>query len=471
MTYQIVPRDDTVMVKIVEDGISETLTLLEAPPEDSILVQQGKKDVLGEINPIKMLTNLDYCVDLLQITFNAVDGFKVRYKVRELSNDFIDAMSKSNVTALDFKLATEGAVGQYLLAYGNLFYGEIETAIELLADTKRVAAKRVQKADELVKIYDGLTNYTNVVLKEVMDERAADENKRSETTALIKELEGSIKAIDDLKERLRQDIAQFEADYKKLQEREMKQEGRAYNMQMASMIIGAVSGIFGAATNAVSPNRQAERDQAEAQAGAQAGDRPKPDPSITAQEIQKITATLAERAEVIRKRRDELKDHERADLIKLAENIAKMQDMVRDTNPLESAIQCLIIMVGCLRRVLAYLQAIKLFWMNVETFGDSLASNDSLTKLVSSQANKVPEQRAAYFKTILFVKGFIGVLAKWQALYVIFSEYLVALARVSQRMSDTLKQSLDLDHKVQWKLATQLADSLKNKLEREMSEI
>jgi DNA repair exonuclease SbcCD ATPase subunit len=538
-------------------------------------VQQGKKDVLGEINLVKMLTNLDNCVDLLQITFNAVDGFNVQSKVQELSNRFIDAMNKSNATALDFKLATKDAVEQYLFAYGNLFYGEIETAIMFLADTKNVAAKMVKKADELVKIYDKLTTTTNNVLKEVMDERAADEQKRSETTALIKELEGSIKALNDVKENLRKDIEQFEADYKKLQDREMKQEERAYNMQLASMIIGAVSGLFGTATNAVSPNSRAERDQAEAQAGAGESsaetkakrdynenigkqeqkkaaiakadkriaeidevldgqlykdgaknnptDTANPDTQKTgaelraekqakvdekaqlntevktlkgeedalsatlkglgvamdkvaedtrnaAQDMQKAADSLAERAEVIRKRRDELKDQERANLAKLAENTAKMENMVMDANSLESAIQCLVIAVGCLRRVLAYLQEIKLFWMNVETFCESLASNDSLAKLVSSQANKEPEQRAAYFKTILFVKGFIGVLAKWQALYVIFSEYLVALASVSKRMSATLEQSLSADRKEQWKLATQLAGSLKGKLELEMSE-
>ena len=48
MKYQIVPQGDTVQVTVLDDGISETLTLLEAPSNESILVQKSRKDVLGE---------------------------------------------------------------------------------------------------------------------------------------------------------------------------------------------------------------------------------------------------------------------------------------------------------------------------------------------------------------------------------------------------------------------------------------
>lgn len=574
MKYEIIPQDETVLVKISEDGITESLTLLEPPDAGCMLVQQSKKDVLGEINLEKMLANLDNCVDLLQITFNAVDGFSVQAKVQELSNRFIDAMNKSNTTALDFKLATAEALEAYLVAYGNLYYGEVDSAIMLLTDTKSIASRMVKKADELVKIYDGLTSYTNKVLEDVMNERAADEKKRAETNALIKELQGSVKAMEDLKENLKKDIQQFEDDYQSMQQREMKQEERAYSMQLASVIIGAIGGIFGTATNAANQNEKEDWDRSEVasesgEASAEvkakrdytininkqeekksaikkaderiekidlildgecykggannaSADQSDPDTQKTdgelrkekedlvvkkgklneelntlkgeegtlsstlkgfgavmdkvaedtrnhAREIQKIADSLAARMDVIRKKRDELKDKERENLVKLAENTAKMQNMVMDENSLESAIQCLVIAVGCLRRVLAYLQEIKLFWMNIETFCENLAANDSIPKLISMQKDKGAEQRAAYFKTILFVKGYVGIVAKWQALYIIFTEYLLALSKVSKRMSATLEQSLSADRKEQWRLATELAGSLKEKLNLEIS--
>lgn len=574
MTYQIIPQDDTVLVQIAEDGITEKLTLLEPPSKECSLVQKSKKDVLGEINLEKMLANLDNCVDLLQITFNAVDGFDVQSKVQELSNRFIDAMTESNKTALEFKLATENVCEAYINAYGNLFYGEIDIAIMILTDTKSIAARMVKKSDALVKIYDGLTDYTNAVLKEVMNERSADEKKRSETKSLINELDGSVKAMEELKENLKKEIEQYDADYKKLQEREMKQEERANEMQLASMIIGAVSGLFGVAANTVQDSKS-EREQSQQQLGSEKGeisaqakakkeytdniskqeqkksavkkaeerivaidrildggmykggennesadssdpdtqktdedlrkekqdkvnekgrliselntlkgeegvlsntlegfgavmDKVSEDTRNTAHEIQKTADSLSKRMEDIDKKRMELKKQERANIIKLAENTAKMQNMVMDDNSLESAIQCLVIAIGCLRKVLAYLHEIKLFWKNVETFCDNLAANDSIAKLINTQANKDPQQRAAYFKTILFVKGYVGMIAKWQALYVIFTDYLVSLAKVSKRMSETLEKSLNPDRKEQWKLATKLAGQLKDKLNNEI---
>lgn len=139
LEYEIVPKEDTVQITVSEDGKSETLTLAEALPENSILVQRNRKDVLGEINLEKMLANLDDCMDLLQITFNAVDGFKVQSQVQEFSKQFSDAMVKSNATALAFKMATKQVIECYIEAYGKLCYGETSTAMDILSDIKPVA--------------------------------------------------------------------------------------------------------------------------------------------------------------------------------------------------------------------------------------------------------------------------------------------------------------------------------------------
>lgn len=578
MKYQIVPLDDTVQVTVSNEDVSETLTMLEAPSEESMLVQQSRKDVLGEINLEKMLANLDDCVDLLQITFNAVDGFMVQSKVQELSAKFSDAMLESNKAALDFKLAAKDVVEAYINAYAYLFYGDIDIALSTLTDIKAIANKMVKKSDYLVKVYDELTNLTNDILKEVMDERSTDEEKRKETNALIAQLEASVKAMNELKKNLADDIKHFEDDYNKLQQREMEQEKRAYNMQLASLIISGIGSILGSASNITVKSKRDERDESERMTESEMGecsaetkakrdyaqniaeqeriksqiqknderikaidvildggfyadgenhekadkdnsdtqktaqelrdekaaltkekstlsntlnslkgmeeslsstlsgfgvamDKISGEIRSTAQEIQKKADSLAERMEVIRKRRDELKDKERENVVKLAEYTAKMENAVMDENSLESAIQSLVIAIGCLRRVLAYLQEIKLFWMNVETFCDNIANNDGITKLIDYQKNKDSENRAAYFKTILFVKNYIETVAKWQTLYIIFIEYLEALAQVAKKLNTSFEQKLDADKKQQWKLASKLAGQLKNKLKSEAADM
>ena len=141
-----------------------------------------------------------------------------------------------------------------------------------------------------------------------------------------------------------------------------------------------------------------------------------------------------------------------------------MKHMVMDENSLESAIQCLVIAVGCLRKVLAYLHEMKLFWENVEVFCENLAGDNGINKMIEAHQDADPERNAVYFKTVLFVRGYAKMLAKWKALEVIFAEYLVALAKVSKRMTATLEQELSPDRKEQWKLASKLAGELNAKL-------
>lgn len=574
--YKVIPIDDTVEVIISDAGESEKLTLLEAPPEDSILVQNSRRDVLGEINLDKMLANLEDCVDLLQITFNAVDSFHVQKQVQELSKQFSDAVIKSNAAALAFKEATETVVDSYITAYGNLYCGETATGIEMLSDVKSVAQKMVKKSDELVSVFEKLSDSTNDILKAVMDERAVDEKKRSETKALIVELEASTKALNQIKQDIQKDIEEFETEYKKLEKREMDQEKWANGMQIASLVVGGLGSLFGGITSVFrskdsEDDRREAKDSVEGESSAEQNakedyaqnirdqeqiksslkkvqdrieaidkildgelykdgsnhkeaDAENPDTDKTgdelreekqhqieekgrlenelkslagkektlagtlegldvavdgisdqirdaAKEMQSKVDSLADRMEVIRKKKDKLREMERENTMKLAEQTAKMQNAVMDENALESAVKSLVIAIGCLRRVLAYIQEIRLFWMNISTFCDGLASDERLSKMIQSQDGKEAEKSAGYFKTRLFVKPYIETVAKWQCLHVIFTQYLESLAHVAKRLNESFEQRLSDDQKKQWQLASQLAGKLKDKLRSEADEV
>lgn len=574
MQYQIVPKEGTVLVTITEEKRTEQLDMSQEPPEGCLLVQEGRKAVLGEINLEKMIGELQDCVDLLQITYNAVDGFAVQVQVQELSNQFINAMNDSNQTALDFQLSAHNALEACVYAYALLMEGEAGSALGLLAGTKDTAGRMVQRADKLVDTYQKLTDYTNTVLKSIMDERAGDEKKREETMAMIGELKGSIQAMEELKDGLARDIQEMNSEYQQLQQREIQAEKRAFGMQLASMVLGAVGGILGLPAQLLGSS-DAERDAAEREAqsvtgetsaqdqamrsyaqnvgrqtaiqaecdkldkrlqridqvldgelyqgGAHSGEMDPADPDAKktdqdlraekqsaveqkgklnqelnglkgeqsalekalkglgvavdqasektramAQDIQAQADSLAQRAEAVRKKRDELKTLERKNLSDLARETAKMENMVMDANSLESAVQCLVIAIGCLRKVLAYLQEIKLFWMNVETFCGDLANNENLTNLIASQKDYPAEKCAVFFQNRIFVVGYLGLMAKWQALHVIFNEYQAALMAVSQRMKTAMEQPLSPDRKVQWKLAGGMAATLRAKLEKEV---
>lgn len=435
----------------------------------------------------------------------------------------------------------------------------------------------VEKSEELVQVFDSLSKRTNDILKAVMDERAADEEKRKETKALVVELESSVQALNQVKKDLQNNIREFEEEYKKLEQREIKQENRAFAMELTSAILGGIGGIFSSITGAISSQKKKqERDEAELEVEGEktessaeekakqeysknimeqeekksqikkieervaaidkvldgelykggknnkstedeADEEENPDTLKTADALRsekkekisekaklekelkglegtektlseslkgfgvaveqisgevrdmakdtlKQSESLAERMNAIQKERNRLKDMERENTVKLAEYTAKMQNAVIEENSLESAIQSLVIAIGCLRKVLAYLQEIKMFWMNVETFCDSLANNNSLDKMIQRQEGKDPERSAAYFKTKLFVKGYLEVVSKWQCLHLIFTQYLEALSGVASKLHASFEQVLDADRRKQWELASELAGKLKDRL-------
>ncbi|MGN0485584.1 MAG: hypothetical protein ACI4HI_18755 [Lachnospiraceae bacterium] len=574
MKYEIIPQDDTVQIEITENGSTECLTLMEAPPKNCMLVQNSRKDVLGEINLEKLLANLDDCIDLLQITFNATDGFTVQANVQDLITQFSNAMVVSNSAAYSFKDAAKTIVDAYIEAYGYLFYGQIDIAIMIFKDAKDVAAEMVKESDKLVKIFDDLTTKTDEILHEVITERAVDEEKRSETQALVGQLKASVNALTQLKENYAKDLQQIQEDYENLQQREMTMEKRSYNMQLASLIMSGIGSMFGkgtassgkfndeseiltesetngdsAKTTAKSEyvknigeqekikaqikqnderikaidkildgklykdgenNGNAEQGDADTKKTAkelkeekvslteenkklneklnslqgsekvlsetlqgfgEAMDKISSETRSAAQEIQKKADNLAQRMKELNKRRNELKDKERENIAQLAAYTEKMENAVITENELESAIQSLVIAIGCLRRVLACLQEIKLFWSNVEKFCCSLEKDDGrILSLVEVQKNKDSDQCAVYFKHPLFVKRFVETIAKWEALYVIFEEYYEDLAKSARRLSETLMQQLDSERSVQWKLASELAGKLNKKLKSEVAE-
>ncbi len=108
--------------------------------------------------------------------------------------------------------------------------------------------------------------------------------------------------------------------------------------------------------------------------------------------------------------------------------------------------------------------------MNVSTFCEGLASDQRLGKMIQSQKGKDAETSAQYFKTKLFVRPYIETVAKWQSLYVIFTQYLESLAHVAKRLNKSFEQKISADRKVQWQLASQLAGKLKDKLRSEAGE-
>lgn len=61
---------------------------------------------------------------------------------------------------------------------------------------------------------------------------------------------------------------------------------------------------------------------------------------------------------------------------------------------------------------------------------ENLSSDKEINTMIELQRDKELEQNAAYFKKILFVRGYAEILARWKALEVVFTEYRTAIIRM-----------------------------------------
>lgn len=488
LKYEIIPKEDTVLVTVTDANVADHLDMSQEPPIGCMLVQQSKTDVLGQINLEKMLSNLNNCVDLLQITFNAVDSFHLQSRVQELSYQFNEAMNSSNAAALDFQLSAGEALEICIYAYASLMEGDVQAALNLLTGTKDTAAQMAADVRELDSEYQELRE------REIREEKRAygmelasliigslgsivgtfsqnTQSSRSDRDDVERETHKTVSAEDQAKRDYSKNISRQTAIASELEKIDARIQ-RIDEVLDGELYLG---GANNAKADSADPDaketdealRQEKQSKVDEKAALNQelnglkGEESAIQDTLTglgvaiddisektrsaAQDIQNRADSLAARRKELSKKRDELKAMERKNLMDLARDTAKMKNMVMSANSLESAVQCMVIAIGCLRKVLAYLQDIKLFWINVEVFCSSLAGNSNLAKLISVKQNHPAEECTVFFTSKIFVSSYLGLMAKWQALCVIFGEYHAALMEISARMSKAMQQSLSTD--------------------------
>ena len=255
-SYQLILAGDNQIVA-KEGKKVEYYTLSEAPKEHGLLVQANKKVILGSINLESMLKNLDNCVDLLKVTYNAVNGMPGLHNgINALQIKFADAMIKSNETVLEFRTSTETVIQQFLFAYDALISGSEQDALDIFGEIIDTANTMITKASELVVVFEGISKETEKKLDDIITTNTKKIAKRDEVILFNASLKASIEALQTIKENLMDEIEQYNEEYNKLEARQKKQEDRAYDMQITSLIVSAVSSVFGGAVNAVQDNKQ-----------------------------------------------------------------------------------------------------------------------------------------------------------------------------------------------------------------------
>lgn len=257
----------------LEDGSQELYSIQNLPPENSSLVLNSKKAILQNINLNELFKNLDRCVPLLNISYDAlagvgytiddsangitISGISLSKSIESLRDEFSNTLSKSIIVMNSFETGTKSAIGNFQQAYSILTNPVYKSngvifASKKLEEIKTTAATMHTASNELSCEFDKLEKQAQRITQDVIDENDKDIAVQEYTKRKIKSLTAKQKAFNLVKENLDKEVQNYETEYNKISNQIEKNEKRAFGMALASTIISGVTALAGPILSAFS---------------------------------------------------------------------------------------------------------------------------------------------------------------------------------------------------------------------------
>ena len=235
------------------DGVTETYSLAEAPSPDYRLVQASRKNILQTIQLDELFDNLDNCVSLLDITYNAVNGMGFSSLVTALKDMFSNTMDKSLDVMNGFKTGTESAVRDFITSYKYLTDSRYKVgkkngvlmAIDKLFGVQRKADKMAEEATSLADTFDQIETEAQEITKKIMKKRDLDVQKKNAALSKLEVLKGRVSALKEVKEDLDNEVEEYSKQYSQLAIQIERNEKRSFTLSIVSAVMGGLSSMFG----------------------------------------------------------------------------------------------------------------------------------------------------------------------------------------------------------------------------------
>ena len=221
----------------------EKYKLTKLPPVDSGLVSIQKRTMLGLIDLEKMLFQLELCVDLYQIVYNAVNGITgLHSKVTQLRLDFCSAMGTSEDTALEFEATTRNVANSLKSVYSFLMAGDQTTALTIMASIGDKAADMQEKSTALMQTFKTVKKGTEEVLISVVSTNEALYAKEEAFKKERAEQEAELAAYQVLVEEYQKKATRIQQEIDEMKELATTQEERQFTTEMMGIFTNMFSG-------------------------------------------------------------------------------------------------------------------------------------------------------------------------------------------------------------------------------------
>ena len=257
----------------LENGSQEEYSIQKTPSENSLLVLNSQKAILQNINLDELFKNLNRCVPLLNISYDAlagvgytvddsnkgitISGMSLSKSIESLRDEFGNTLDKSVIVMNNFEQGTEAAIGKFQQAYSfltNSAYGSngITAASKKLEEIKTTAAKMHDAANELSNEFNKLEDQAQRITQNVINENDKDIAVQEYTKRKIASLTAKQKAFSTVKENLDKEVQNYTDQYNKISNQIEKNDKRAFGLTLSSTIISGITALAGPIISAFS---------------------------------------------------------------------------------------------------------------------------------------------------------------------------------------------------------------------------
>lgn len=236
------------LLEVKADGKKEVYDLCKPIKETSMMVQNEKRNILHRMDLPTVIANINNSVDLLDVSYHAVYGFRgLQKRLYGLQKQLLDLNDEGIVVITSFKGKATTVITELTSMYKWLLKAAEKVALGKLETFAEVASEMADQANQMADGYQSLADSTSSVLQDVIEENTKQYEKSDHLKQMMAECEAEEENADALRQSLEKRIKALNDEYRRMAAQEEASEKHRNTMD----ILGAVFGFLGSAVNVV----------------------------------------------------------------------------------------------------------------------------------------------------------------------------------------------------------------------------